>query len=173
MVITFGFQPEDDSSILSSRSGVCGNPRICDEHIPTICCHSEEVNTYHFLWWGEGSIPSGSTKLERPLFTTSSAKKVNTRLRYTRNNNILTTWNRQVIGGTCTKAWRKTLAMFLWWVRFPLSPQARQVNSLIDFTDLTTRNRRAFWSIGEKVSYLTVTQKSTERYRHRPLYKLR
>lgn len=34
---------------------------------------------------------------------------------------------------------------------------------------LTARNRRAFWSIGEKVSYLTVTQKSTERYRHRPL----
>ena len=43
------------------------------------------------------------------------------------------------------------------------------MNSLIDFTDLTTWNRQVFWSIGEKVSYLTVTQKSTERYRHRPL----
>lgn len=28
--------------------------------------------------------------------------------------------------------------------------------------------RKVIWSIGEKVSYLTVTQKSTERYRHRP-----
>jgi hypothetical protein len=33
---------------------------------------------------------------------------------------------------------------------------------------LTTWNRQVFWSISEKVSYLTVTQKSTERYRHRP-----
>lgn len=49
MVITLDFQSKDESSILSSRSRVCGNPRICDEHIPTICCVSEGVNTYHFL----------------------------------------------------------------------------------------------------------------------------
>lgn len=49
MVITLDFQSKDESSILSSRSMVCGTRKICDEHIPTICCVSEGVNTYHFL----------------------------------------------------------------------------------------------------------------------------
>jgi hypothetical protein len=56
-----GFQPEDEVSITSIRSGVCGNPEICDEHIPTNCRVSEEVNTLHFLCKGMGSNPIRDT----------------------------------------------------------------------------------------------------------------
>ena len=62
MVITSDFQSEDESSILSSRSRVCGNPRICDEHIPTNASIAQLVEQLICNQQVVGSSPTGGSK---------------------------------------------------------------------------------------------------------------
>jgi hypothetical protein len=57
-----GFQPEDEVSITSIRSGVCGNLRVCDEHTPTNWPVRLKVRTLLFQGRNSGALPGRATK---------------------------------------------------------------------------------------------------------------
>lgn len=64
VVITPSFQVGDDSSILSIRSRGGGNPRICDEHIPTNASLAQQVEHLSCKQDVVGSIPTGGSNGE-------------------------------------------------------------------------------------------------------------